>query len=111
MQSDLWQNKIRVIENTNHIDIQGVTQELIEINSLLVWPGIIQGAEAGVKFFLMHLHFDIRFLKCPNIVFCLPYSCVYNESKYCIYKREILRYTTLILCLRLYALTQFVQIF
>ena len=33
--------------------IQGVTQKLIETNSFLVWPGSIQGAEAGGKFFLI----------------------------------------------------------
>ena len=47
------------------------------------------------RYFLMHVHFDIGFLKCQNNVFCLPYS-----------KGKVLNYTDLILYLKIFVLLE-----
>ena len=50
-------------------------------------------------FFLMHVHFDMGFLKCQNIVFCLLYSGLSKMSKYWIYKENVFSLTIMILFL------------
>ena len=50
-------------------------------------------------FFLMHVHFDIRLLKCQNIAFSLPYSGVSKMTKYWIYEENVFSFTIMILFL------------